>query len=94
MKWTKKAENYSTYDATFKRSETQNQKKFIADLMTCHVFEGLNSCLAQLAEELPRHVQTAYFWPKQVVCEGVKFVFDFGSVFSKTAGFQNLKCQG
>jgi len=44
---------HKTKNFSFRLSETQNQKFFfIADPKTCRVHKGLNSALAQSAEEL------------------------------------------
>jgi len=49
-----KGQNYSTYDVTHKNSRTQNQKSFFSMWIRriAKSFEGLNSFLAQSAEEL------------------------------------------
>jgi len=48
--------NYNTYDVIHKKSVTPNQKNFfrVQTRRLAESFEGLNSSLAQLAEELWR----------------------------------------
>jgi len=54
MKWAKKAKTTLLYDVTHKNSRTQNQKSFFSMWIRriAKSFEGLNSFLAQSAEEL------------------------------------------
>ena len=76
MKWAKKAWNYYTYDATHKKSETQNQKFFslqIQRLVKCRVFWGfeqLSNTITWQAIPLVKQLKTAWFRLNHTDCEG------------------------
>jgi len=58
-------QNGLTYDITHKKHKTQNQKNFFSlQTRRCvESFKGLNSSLAQSAEQLVRQPKTACFTP-------------------------------